>query len=1050
LAVGLALITGGLGFGSDAGKARPTWSPDIVQSPERAFVRVAGKQTMPVIRQADVLVVGSSLDGCFLAERIARQGRAVVLASADTSLPQEIAIGLRPWAGLEDLAKAPDDMKSYLAGCEKQKAGDEIILNMIKVTEGLEDRILDAGAGLFYDVHPCGVQVAGQRVTAVVFACKGGLVAIEAGTVIDCTPDARVATLAGAEVLTRKSAAEGVVVRYSMLCENPPRERVLAVQGVPELVDGQVLMHGDFAEFRVHLPARKGPFRESAYGLEARRVAAKAAAGLRESGALKGMAFVRGGDVVLADATGRLVSRSTDKKLSFDACRPKGIDNLLVCGPAVDVDDAVAGTLAEPLKGPSLAQVIEKAPWEALCKARPEEAKEIRLSAPAATSGEALAAEARFVELSPVYRTGADIRMDKARLPVIAACEVLVVGAGTSGTPAALVAAEKGADTIVVEKYGDVGGTHTIGGVSKYWFGRNTDFVQRLDQDAGAMMEKTGMPKCMGMLNSLVQAGARVLTHCMAVGAVVADRTVVGVVVVTPEGLGVIRAKRIIDATGDGDIAARAGARAEYGTRRDAMTLWYSFARFVGTNPEAARHFDCVVDPRDPTDMSRAMISSRRRGRGRGPNDFPQYYLTPRESRHIQGGYTVTHADVLSGRLFEDVVVVCQSNFDIKGIADSDLSFSGYVEFDYVKNYSVQIPYRALQPAGLENLLVIGRAYSITHDALALARMQRDLMAMGGAAGLAAARAVRYNEAFSAIRVSALQKELVEGGVLSEADLESVKGVEDNALPRLGEQELRETIGRLADGQLELDGKVKILVRPETSIPLLKEAFSKANPAGRLELAKALCFLGDRSGADVLLAEIERQLKAQELPLKIFQRQNPSPDHGYAPPLCFLINSLGRLGDARVIPAMTEVARRVRMNPKESDMMFNYVFSICYAAEHLADPACREALTVLAGKPGIQGGVLPWGTDPRKTASATADRYAYLELCVGRALARCGSRQGYEIVLDYLHDVRAFLARSAHDELVDLAGRDLGYDQEAWQSWLASAEMRPKSVREWR
>jgi hypothetical protein len=138
------------------------------------------------------------------------------------------------------------------------------------------------------------------------------------------------------------------------------------------------------------------------------------------------------------------------------------------------------------------------------------------------------------------------------------------------------------------------------------------------------------------------------------------------------------------------------------------------------------------------------------------------------------------------------------------------------------------------------------------------------------------------------------------------------------------------------------------------------------------------------------------------------------------------------------------------MNPKESDMMFNYVFSICYAAERLADPACVEALTVLAGKPGIQGGVLPRGTDPRKTASATADRYAYLELCVGRAMARCGSRRGYQIVLDYLHDVRAFLARSAHDELVDLAGRDFGYDREAWQSWLASAEIRPKSIREWR
>ena len=985
-----------------------------------SFAAKITETSVPIIARTDVLVVGSSLDGCFLAARIAGGRRGVILTSAGTSLPREIAIGLRPWVSVDDLAKAPADIKSFLSTCAKGKNArrGEIILNMIQVTEGLEDRILDAGVGLYYDVHPCGVRLVGGRVTAVLFACKGGLVAIEMKAVVDCTPDARVAALAGAEMVKRKSAGEGVAVRYSMLCKDPPREGVLT--------------HGDFAEFRMRLAVPKGPFAESGIGLAARRFAAAAARGKTT--------FVRGGDVVLADPTRRIVSRSAgkDERLSLAACRPKGIDNLLVCGPAVDVDDAVARTLVEPLAGPSLADVIEKAPWVKLCDAQPGGKTRVVLSC-GGQAGRAATARAMFEAVGPIYRTDAAIRIDGNPLPVIADCDVLVVGAGTSGVPAAWVAARQGAETIAIEKHGDVGGTHTIGGVCKYWFGRRTDFVRRLDAAAGEMTAKTGMPKCMGMLRCLTDAGVRLVTHCLAVGAVVDGRTVVGAVVVTPEGLKVIRAKRVIDATGDGDIAARAGVATEYGTRRDAMTMWYSFARYRGTNPEAARHFDCVVDPRDPADMSRAMISSRRRGRARGPDDFPQYYLTPRESRHVRGGYTVTVADILAGRRFEDVVLVCEANFDVKGIADSDLFLSGYIEPGYVKNYAVQIPYRALQPTELENILVVGRAYSVTHDALALARMQRDLMAMGGAAGLAAARAVKNGKSFATLDVKALQKGLVELGVLSQADLAPVKGVKDD--------ELRRLVDQLADGKLALAGKVSILARPREAIPMLKEAFSKAQGAGKLEIAKALCFLGDTSGAGALLAELERQLAARQLPMKIFRRQNASPDHAYAPEICFLIHSLGRLGDARVIPHLAEVARRVRMNPARSDMMFHYVFSVCYAAERLGDPACAAALAVLADKPGIRGGALPYGTDPRKTQSRKADRYAYLELCVGRALARCGSRRGYEIILEYVRDTRGFLARSAHDELVALAGTDLGYGAKAWRLWLSSAKVGPRPYR---
>ena len=104
--------------------------------------------------------------------------------------------------------------------------------------------------------------------------------------------------------------------------------------------------------------------------------------------------------------------------------------------------------------------------------------------------------------------------------------------------------------------------------------------------------------------------------------------------------------------------------------------------------------------------------------------------------------------------------------------------------------------------------------------------------------------------------------------------------------------------------------------------------------------------------------------------------------------------------------------------------MYGYAMGICRAADKLADPACCDALDFLASQPGIAGGVVPRGTDPRRVAkgarSKLEDRYAYVEFCTGRALARCGSELGLELLHAYTGDIRGYLARSAADELASL------------------------------
>ena len=1054
----VCLAQGAPGFG--AADDRPlVWpSAKAPSDPARAeVVRAVSEKGVPVLARTGVLVVGSTLEGCFLAERLTRDGRSVLLAAADTSLPRDIAIALRPWVRANDLASAPDDVRRFLQACERERADDEVILNLVAVTTGLEDRLLDAGAALYYDLQPCGVQRVGQTVTAVIFAGKGSLVAVEAEAVVDCTPDARVAKWAGARAVPRRWSADGIVARYSMLCEGRAPEQSLRVDGLPELLDGRVLLHADFVEFRARLPmppaGRLAPaFHESVCGLEMRRIAAEAGRALKQSGAWPEAAFVRGGDAVLTDPMERIAGRGTGGTLNVDACRPVRVDNLLVCGPAADADDATARALVEPLAGPSLADALVGAPWHELCRPREEGPAVVRFSSHPAEAA-AAPGEARFEELRPIYGTDRNVAIHGTLLPVAAECEVLVAGGGTSGAPAATVAAAEGADTLLVDKYGDVGGTHTIGGVPKYWFGRRTEFVLRLDRQAAAMMEKTGMPKCMGMLNNLVQAGSGVLRGAAA-GTVVDGSTVVGAVFATSCGLVVVKAKHVIDATGDGDLAAWAGTTTDYGTRRDAMTMWDNFAHFRGTNPEAARHFDCAYDLRDPADLTRGIISSRRRGAGRDARGFPQYYLTPRESRHIRGRATVTYEGILAGRRFRDVVLVALSNFDIKGIACSDHVFSGYVDWDYSRNHPAPIPYRALVPKDLEGILVVGKAYSCTHDALSLARMQRDLMAMGGVAGLAAAQALRTDRALSAIDVERLQSQLIGAGILTREDIESdrlgarVSGwqeggtvlgsdqgppVADQQWPELSDTDMCEAVKQLAAGQLPVERTVELLVRPEAALPLLRDALSTSEGDGRLEVARALCFLGEPAGADLLLAELDRELVGEELP-EWEHRRHEMPDHGWAPPAAYLIFLLGRLGDRRVIPSMNAVAAKVQMNPARSDAMFCYVHSVALAAEHLAHPDCLDALHALAEKPGIRHVDLPIGTDPRRTVDPTPDRYAYLELCIGRALVRCGSTRGQEIVARYAEDLRGVLARSAKRASSRLvAGLDHGFGHRGGQ-----------------
>ena len=174
-------------------------------------------------------------------------------------------------------------------------------------------------------------------------------------------------------------------------------------------------------------------------------------------------------------------------------------------------------------------------------------------------------------------------------IPVLAETDVLVVGGGPAGLAAALGAAREGATTMLVERYGFFGGVITQAMVETIaWYrheqtvdanGIGCEFERRAREGGGARDYFTGRSACLHtdifkyVADEMIrEAGVTPLLHCLAVGPIMHQDVIQGVLIESKSGRQAILAKRVIDATGDADIAARAGApytKAEATRHRD-------------------------------------------------------------------------------------------------------------------------------------------------------------------------------------------------------------------------------------------------------------------------------------------------------------------------------------------------------------------------------------------------------------------------------------------------------------------------------------------------
>lgn len=187
-------------------------------------------------------------------------------------------------------------------------------------------------------------------------------------------------------------------------------------------------------------------------------------------------------------------------------------------------------------------------------------------------------------------------------LPILDRCDVLVVGAGPSGISAALAAKRAGADTILMERYGCFGGVITTVGMETLAWYRYEGTVDsegigiEMERLAAEMGGTTKWPyndsECLDadffkvVADQLItEAGVRPYLHCFATEVIMENDCIRGVITESKSGRQAILAKRVVDCTGDADIAYLAGAPFQKTAREEMMGVTTVF-NCSGVNKE--------------------------------------------------------------------------------------------------------------------------------------------------------------------------------------------------------------------------------------------------------------------------------------------------------------------------------------------------------------------------------------------------------------------------------------------------------------------------------
>ena len=443
-------------------------------------------------------------------------------------------------------------------------------------------------------------------------------------------------------------------------------------------------------------------------------------------------------------------------------------------------------------------------------------------------------------------------------------CDILVVGGGPSGVCAAISAARLGAKVMLVDSGNCLGGMGTKGLVGPFMTcydakgeemiirGLFEEVVDRLVAIGGALhpsgiRQKTEFtawiseghdhvtpfdPELLKVVydHMCKEADVKVLYNSVFAHPVMKGDAIRGAVLLTPSGLEAAEAKMVIDATGDGTVAFRAGAPCVFGDpesgRVQPSSLFFrmnnidtdrliaevephlpEFRRVNGVSyrclhwrvaeAEAAGEWDLArksvniwrsvekdqwvvnctrihgVDATDAENLSAAEEEGRRQVQEL-MHFFRKYVpgcekatlmgtgsvMGIRESRHVHGDFVLPVQDLIDGVIPEDNILLSANSIDVHGAMGGP---AGGLYMP-IKKDKYGIPYRVLLPAGVRNLLLTGRCVSADSAAAGAIRVMPPAMALGQAAGTAAALCLKDGVQPDNLDYGELRDALTKGG----------------------------------------------------------------------------------------------------------------------------------------------------------------------------------------------------------------------------------------------------------------------------------------------
>lgn len=690
---------------------------------------------------------------------------------------------------------------------------------------------------------------------------------------------------------------------------------------------------------------------------------------------------------------------------------PDGVDYVLALGGCASVSRDAAARLIRPVHLMAVGERLGRMA-AALAKGRPP-LKGVHRAGAVAT--DTLPGVVRTLAANGGHRTGGrSIPAETRRLPVLGTYDVVVVGAGTGGAPAALAASRLGAKTLLIEYLHILGGMGTAGMVSMYYKGNRSGFTKEVDwgvSQFGAAVKN--QPK-EGWISSvkaewyrqeLRKAGADIWYGTLGAGALVADGRVQGVLAATPQGLGVVLARVVIDSTGSAAVAAAAGAELAYHPESE-LALQGTGLPPSFLSPHYFNTDYTYVDETDVFDIWRAFVVGREKYKS--SYDLGQLIGT-RERRRVIGDVVLKPSDAALGRTWHDTIVIANSDFDSHGYTVDPLLL---LRAPDRTDIHLAIPYRCLLPRGLDGILVTGLGISLHRDTLPLARMQADIQNQGYAAGVAAAMLAKSGKHSRELDIRALQQHLVAKGVLPESVLTDVDA------PSLSEESLVRAVARVTDNYHDVE---VLMAEPERALPLLRAAFVKADAREpQLTYAHILAMLGDKTGADLLIECIDRSSWDEGWHFKTMGQFGGSLSR-----LDSLIIALGRSKETRGVPAI--IAKLRQLTPTSE---FSHFRAVTLALEELRDRRALQPLAELLDMPGVAGHSLTSidaalaEIPPGSSNNAFRSR-ELREIGLARALYRCGDCDGRaeRILRGYANDLRGHYARHARAILAKPAGQ---------------------------